>query len=63
MTPAAENCAKVKAVVPTVIAPVVVTIHPSLPLVVPSSINTKAPLVTSASASKSVALVGVALTT
>ena len=61
--PAPENCANDKAVVPTVIAPFVVTTHPESALTEPSSTNVNAPPVTSAFASKSVARAGEAATT
>ena len=56
-----ENCVNDNAVVPTVIAPVVDNTKPAFAFVVPSSTNVKEPAVTSASVSKSVALVGAPL--
>ena len=56
-----ENCVNAIAVVPTVILPVVDKTKPVLAFVVPSSINVKAPAVTSVVESKSVALVGAPL--
>ena len=57
-SPAPENCVKAKAVDPNVIEPFVDNTQPVSALAVPSSINVKAPAVTSVLESKSVALVG-----
>ena len=58
IAPPPENCVNAKFVVPTVIEPLVDNTKPLSALTVPSSMNAKAPEVTSASESKSVALVG-----
>ncbi|OUU18412.1 MAG: hypothetical protein CBC05_02470 [Crocinitomicaceae bacterium TMED45] len=58
IAPPPENCVNAKFVVPTVIAPLVDNTKPLSAFTVPSSTNAKAPEVTSASESKSVALVG-----
>ena len=59
--PAPENCVNAIEVDPTVIAPSVVSTKPESAFCVPASTNTKAPAVTSAVESKSVARVGAPL--
>ena len=59
--PAPLNCANVRAVTPIVTVPLFVITKPASALTVPSSTNVKAPVPTSASASKSPARVGAPL--